>query len=555
MRAEAPVGTAAAATSSPAPALAAPGQPALPWRAALAAAALYALVWSLLPPLLESSFPLDVVESLTWGREWQWGYYKHPPLSPWALHVFHRAFGDVGPFLLSQTCIAATLWLVWLTGRRLVDGQRAFIGTALTLGVVFYTRPALEFNHNIAQMPLWAALAWAMLAALQDGRLRQWLLLGLLAGLGMLTKYSMAIILACLALYLLASPARRTLLRPGPWLALLVLALVLAPHLWWLQQSGWLPMSYASERSATSSRHPHLAALGFLGVQVLNHVPLLVIALVAALRARTRVMASPEQESGRAGLVQPPSKLHTAWPGYLLTIALLPGLLVTLLGLVLGLRIRDMWGVPMWAFSGLLLAAWLPHRWLAAMRAPLLRGVLVWLALATLLSLGWLAWGAQWRGRPARTDWPQAALAAQAQAQWAGLSHCPLRVVAGNYWLAGLVAVPAGPQTSVLITGDARYSPWVTRARLLEQGALWLREGNEADEPPAPLDGIAAGPDGSPDEAAGMVTRDGTWQLPWPHAPAGPPLVLHWRIYVPAACARVAAGDQGQQSSASASAS
>ena len=35
----------------------------------------YVLVWSVLPPLLSSSFPLDVTESLTWGREWQWGYY------------------------------------------------------------------------------------------------------------------------------------------------------------------------------------------------------------------------------------------------------------------------------------------------------------------------------------------------------------------------------------------------------------------------------------------------------------------------------------------------
>ncbi len=501
------------------------GQP-LPWRAVGAAAALYLLAWSLLPPLLESSFPLDVIESLSWGREWQWGTYKHPPLSPWLLHLSYRAFGDAGPFLLSQACIALTLWLVWLTGRRLMDADRAFTGALLAMGVAFYTRPALEFNHNIIQMPLWAALAWAQLAALQGGRLRHWLALGLLAGLGLLAKYSIAILLACLGLYLAASPARRVLAQRGPWAALALALAVLAPHLWWLWQSGWLPMAYAGERSSATGAHPRLAALGFLATQALNHLPLALIVLFAALRARPAAALAPPAAAA------PRWRLHASWPGYLLTIALAPGLLVTLLGLLLGLRIRDMWGVPMWAFSGLLVAAWLPRRWLDAMRAPLLRALAVWLVLATLASLAWLGWGGQWRQRPSRTDWPQAALAAQAQATWAGLSRCPLQVVAGSYWLAGLVAVPLPSAPSVLIPGDERYSPWVTRPRLLRQGALWLREGGEPDTPPAPLDSIAPGAD--------MRVHEGRWQLPWPHAgaAAGAPLTLYWRAYVPAACAR-----------------
>jgi len=501
---------------------------ALPWRSVLTVAALYALAWTLLPPLLESSFPLDVVESLTWGREWQWGNYKHPPLSPWVLHVFYRAFGDVGPFLLSQVCIGATLVLVWLTGRRLMDAPRAFLGTLLAMGVAFYTRPALEFNHNIAQMPLWAGLAWALLAALQQGQLRHWAALGLLAGLGMLTKYSAGILLACLGLYVLLAPhARRQLARPGPWLALAPMLLVLAPHLLWLHASGWLPMVYASERSAAVSAHPRLGALGFLATQALNHLPLVLIALFAALRARPHLVLP-------AGHDTPRWRLHTAWPGYLLTIALAPGLLVTLLGLVLGLRIRDMWGVPMWAFSGLLLTAWLPQRSLQPMARPLRHALLVWLVLATLASLVWLGWGAQWRQRPSRTDWPQAALAQQVQASWSALSHCPLRVVAGDYWVAGLAAVPTPAQASVLISGDPRYSPWVTRERLLQQGALWLHAPGQVT-PPAPLDGIHT--------SAGMQTHEGRWALPWPYAPQGAPWVLEWRAYVPAACAKAPTAD------------
>jgi len=488
-------------------------------RGVLAFAALYVLAWSALPPWLESSFPLDVVESLTWGREWQWGYYKHPPLSPWLLHLAYRAFGGFGPFLLSQACIGATLWLVWLTGRRLMDGERAFIGTVLTMGVAFYTRPALEFNHNIAQMPLWAALGWSFLAALQDGRLRQWALVGLLAGIGMLTKYSVAIVLVCLGLYLLATPARRLLRTPGPWLALALAVLVMAPHLLWLWQADWLPMAYARGRSAAAG-NPRLGALAFLGTQALNHLPMAIVVLVAIGRARRTLPA------GAWGL-------HTGWRGYLLTVALAPGLLVTALGVVAGMRIRDMWGVPMWAFSGLLVAALLPGAWLPLLRPRVLRGLGVWLVLITALSLAWLSWGAQLRHRPARTDWPQPALVRAADDTWQRLSHCPLDTVAGNYWLSGLVAVPLPSRPSVLITGDPRYSPWVSRARLQERGALWVREASEPDQPPVPLDRVQAG--------QALQQHEGTWTLDWPFAGAAAPLVVHWRAYVPPRCARQAA--------------
>ena len=490
-------------------------------RAVAAVAVLYVLAWSLLPPLLSPSLPLDVVESLSWGREWQWGYYKHPPLAPWILHVFFLAFGSVGPFLLSQACIAATLWLVWRTGCRLMAPQRAFIGTVLTMGVAYYTYPALEFNHNVAQMPLWAALGWCLLAALQDGRLRYWALLGLLAGLGMLTKYSVAIVLLCLALYLVLTPARRVLRQGGPWLALAVMLAVLAPHLVWLWQSEWLPMAYTSSRAVADRGSPRLAAFVFLATQVANHLPLVLIVVAARWLARRH--SGPLGAGGR---------LHTGWPGYLLTLALGPGLLVTLLGVVAGLHLHDMWGVPMWAFSGLLVAAWLPEPGLAALRPRLLWGVAVWLLLVSLLLGAYVAWGAQWRQRPGRTGWPQAALAREAQASWQALSTCRLDTVAGDYWLAGLIATASPDEPAVFITQDERYSPWVTLPRLQAHGALWVWQGDGVPEPP--LLGRLRAQDGG----AGLREHQGQWRMAWPHDHAGEPLVVHWRAYVPAACAR-----------------
>ncbi len=41
---------------------------------------LHAAVWTALPTLLYPNLPLDLIEALTYGREWQLGYDKLPPL-------------------------------------------------------------------------------------------------------------------------------------------------------------------------------------------------------------------------------------------------------------------------------------------------------------------------------------------------------------------------------------------------------------------------------------------------------------------------------------------
>src|SRR5262245_49568043 len=49
------------------------------------------LLWIALSVLTIPNAPLDVIEQLFWGHEWQLGYHKHPPLAAWiaeaAAHV------------------------------------------------------------------------------------------------------------------------------------------------------------------------------------------------------------------------------------------------------------------------------------------------------------------------------------------------------------------------------------------------------------------------------------------------------------------------------------
>ncbi len=58
---------------------------------------------------------------------------------------------------------------------------------------------------------------------------------------------------------------------------------VFAPHFVWWSRTTWLPLTYASSRA---SSQPTRAALEFLLTQLLNHLPLLLIAGITAWRVR-----------------------------------------------------------------------------------------------------------------------------------------------------------------------------------------------------------------------------------------------------------------------------
>ena len=79
------------------------------------------------------------------------------------------------------------------------------------------------------------------------------MLLGLAIGAALWAKYFVVVLAAPLALFLLFDrDARKALATPGPWIALAVALVVMAPHLLWLVRNDFLPFAYASARAAPS---------------------------------------------------------------------------------------------------------------------------------------------------------------------------------------------------------------------------------------------------------------------------------------------------------------
>src|SRR5271170_7702898 len=184
--------------------------------------ALHFALWTVLPALLYANLPLDLIEALTYGRDWQLGYDKLPPLPWWLVEVMYRSFGtDAAYYALAQVEVLIAFAAVWAIARPLTGATGALIAVLIIDGMHYFQYTAVKFNHDVTELPFWALAGYAFHAALKRGRLGHWLLLGFAFGSALWAKYFVVVLAAPYALFLIFDrDARRALATPGPWLAL-----------------------------------------------------------------------------------------------------------------------------------------------------------------------------------------------------------------------------------------------------------------------------------------------------------------------------------------------
>jgi hypothetical protein len=439
------------------------------------------------------SMPFDSYEMFLFGREMQWGYWKHPPLEPWMTELAYRLTGHwIGShFLLAIGSILVTLYFVWLIGVEIVGASGAVLAVALTILIYYFGPPVTMYSHNVGQLPIWAATIYIYRKAVLGNARLNWILLGVAAAILMYSKYSGALLLGVLGLHLLLTPeGRKRIATPGPWIAAGVGLLVLLPNLIWLVQNNFSPFTFAFDRPPVTGFVARLGAgLKFLVSQVGFHAGLIVIAILAAIP--------------RLPLQGPPVEIERGEPtgfdrSLVLSTAFVPMLLIAAMTAWGGVDQRPEIGGSLVALSGLAMVLLLPKTFV--LRAPTLVTTL-WLLVLVGLPIGHVALNyvkASGSGRIPAQMLPARSFSAAMQSVWYNRTPLPLDSVTGDFLPAGMVAQYATPRPSVFIDADFRKSPWITPQRLKQSGTLVVWSTDEfprTDEVPAPyrtaLDGLA----------------------------------------------------------------
>lgn len=463
-----------------------------------------AIAWTLAPALTHSAPPLDVVEMLVWGREGVVATFKHPNLPGLLLEAVRRlSFGASWPFYaLAQGCVVATFAAVYLVGRDLLGPARALAGTALLTGIFYYSWPTPELNHNLVQMPLWAWTCLALWRAAESGRLAWWVLLGLFAGLSLWAKYSSALLLAAAAIWMVwDARARARLAGTGPWAALAVFAIAVSPQVWFLVRTDFLPLEYAAARAGDAG------GVGpFLLAQLADHAVFVAMAVIAGLFGAGAVVLRAEEARARR---------------FLLVMGLSPVALTAIAAGASGAGLKDMWAMPMFNLSGLLLLALAPGRFDGRRLARIVAMAAGLLALIPAVYAASVAFRAALSDKPSRVVWPQQEIASRLLRAHVRETGTMPQIVAGPVWEAGLVALAAPGTPSVSIDGEARKSPWVSARDMAETGALALWPTRTGPSP-----ALAA-------LAAGQTPRREVFR--WSDSPSARPIRITWTVIPPAA--------------------
>ena len=441
-------------------------------------ALLHAAVWTILPTFLYPNLPLDLIEALTYGREWQLGYDKLPPLPWWLVEIVYRlGGGDFAYYFVAQLCVLAAFALVWATALPLVGAAGALASVLIVDGLHYFNFTAPKFNHDVMQLPFWALAGFSFHAALRTGRLLYWAYLGLVLGLAVWAKYFVVALAVPLALFLLFdSRARQALTRPGPYLAAIIAVLIAAPHLSWLIENDFLPFNYASARAAESRGfldrilHP----LFFATAQLFWFLPSLLIAL-PLLKAR--------RDATPSGFDRRVISLLTFGPAaFLLAMSMLSGrALIT------------MWGYPLWLFAGLWIVMELKAR---LDGGRLARMIAIWGGVTAVYALAFIAHYAvlpNFDTRYRASLFPGDAIARELTDRFrAATGHSPAYVIS-EMWVGGNISHYAPARPRVLIDGSPSRAPWIDLADLRKRGAIvaWTGETSNIPEAYAPIAGNA----------------------------------------------------------------
>lgn len=184
---------------------------------------------------------------LACGRRLAWGYVDHPPLTPLLYRIADVTFGpsQLGLRIFPALLHAASVVLVALLARELGGTARAQLAAALATALAPLLLTTGHFLGTVTvEITLGAALALVLVRLADGGDPRLWLLAGLLAGLGMLNKWTFGFALAGLAIGMLAG--NRDALAT-PWLAAgaAVAAVLVAPTVAWQAAHDWPQLEFA----------------------------------------------------------------------------------------------------------------------------------------------------------------------------------------------------------------------------------------------------------------------------------------------------------------------
>lgn len=207
-------------------------------------AALMTAFWAIRTTLLDG-LGGDEAEQVLFAQSLRWGYdTANPPLYTWLLIGLFDLFGKSASLVLAFkfAILGAVYIALHFTARRALGPERSLDAALAALSplLLFFVGwyALFSYSHSLLNA-LFVILTFGLALRLAgDGRWRVYAALGVVVGLGVLTKYSFSLfLLGLLVAGLTLSETRARILSPRLFLSIAIAVSVVAPHALWLAGS------------------------------------------------------------------------------------------------------------------------------------------------------------------------------------------------------------------------------------------------------------------------------------------------------------------------------
>ena len=247
--------------------------------------AIFVAVWTLYGVISAAPAAIhnDMAEAYVWGRQFELGYFQHPPFWAWVAGFWFELFPrtDWAFALLSVVNAGLGLCGAWMLIGDFTDGHRRLAATVLLLLTPFYTFLALNitptrFSYLCGPGQCISvcgrSIAVGFLTRFSLACSWDWLCL---------SKYYAMILGATCFVAALVHPARRAYFTSAsPYVSLGVTASLFAPHAWWLVRSDAPPVKYFLGKTGVGITSALVAFVNLLVAVVAFHAIVIGLILV-----------------------------------------------------------------------------------------------------------------------------------------------------------------------------------------------------------------------------------------------------------------------------------
>ena len=414
------------------------------------------IVWSVLGTI-RLVLPTDSLEGIFWGSLHDFGTPKHPPLAAWITYFVYSIFKtDISIYALCIIFISIGFFYIYKLAKFFLDDKKAILSAIIMEGCWAYTYVIsyYGFNPDVVLLCFLPMLTYYAYKAVNENKIFDWLILGVITGLSFLDKYQT--ILVIIPLFIWALIFKREIFKNKYfYTAVFIAFLMFLPHLLWLIKYDFFPLMYFEGELQSATWGQHISSpIVFLLMQISAVLGTLLIFYLLKYKQKFQIKINFTSD-------------EKSW--FLILICFTPLIIHLLMGLFSGSAMRSRWGYEFLFLTGIMLFYFIPTKEISkedfkfVLKFAYIAMLLVAVAMTTLLGIE----------KNYRSRYPVSTIYNDLIADWQKQNiNSPLKYIGGyiEWTLPLTIYAPAHP--ACILDTNGYKNPWINEEDLKKSGLI-----------------------------------------------------------------------------------